>query len=458
MSASSAKSLNAREKWSGKIAFVFSAAASAVGLGNFWRFPYLAARNGGGTFLIVFLILTLTIGVSLLVLEVAMGKTTGKSCLEAFGSFGKRYRIVGVISAIVPFILASYYCIIGGWVIKYFWAYIWEDPHTLADGGTYFNSFTQSTIESPIFMLIFLFIGIAVVFRGVKSGIEKTNMVLMPLLIVLSLFLAIYVICQPGAMDGVKYFFEPNLDFLDLNCIVSAMGQTFFCLSLGVGIMITYGSYLKPDADTIGSCRNVSFVSILVSILAGLCIVPATFFYCGSADAVQNSVGPGLMFITMPKVFLGLGSMAKPIGIIFFLLVFFAAITSIISFFESGVSNLCDSARVSRTKACLICAPIFIVLGLIINSGYCIFPDFNPLGEGSYLLDLVDKVVSSVMLPIAATLLCVCVGWLIGPKRFVQNLKKGSRFSLDKVWVFIIKYVAPFFLLVILLSGFIEFR
>ncbi|MCF0232485.1 MAG: sodium-dependent transporter, partial [Enterococcus sp.] len=255
--ASIKNSQSKRASWSGRTAFIFSAAASAVGLGNFWRFPYLEARYGGGTFLITFVVIVFTVGVSLLVLEISLGRKTRMSTIEAFAYFGKKYKILGLFASLSPFMICSYYCVVGGWVVKYIWAYIWDDPSVIGQQD-YFSNFCASSFESLIFVLIFLIIGIFVVAKGVKKGIERANNILMPALIILSFLLAIWVVCQPGALQGVQYFFTPDFSKFSVELVMAAITQTFFALSLGLCIMVTYGSYLDKKTPLVRSARIIS--------------------------------------------------------------------------------------------------------------------------------------------------------------------------------------------------------
>ena len=447
------KVLSKRESWSGRTSFIFAAAASAVGLGNFWRFPYLTSRFGGGTFLLTFVVLVFTVGVALLILEIALGRKTKMSCIEAFAYFGKKYRILGIICSFTPFVISSYYCVVGGWVIKYLWAYIWESPQVIGQ-AEYFNTFTSNPIESLIFVLIFLITAVVVVGLGVKKGIERANNTLMPALIILSVFLAVWTAFQPGAIDGIIYFLTPDFSKFDFDLLVAAISQSFFALSLGISIMITYGSYLDKKTPIIRSTRIISSIGVIVSILAGFCIVPAAFMAFGSGEAVANNAGPGLMFVTLPGVFLKLRFLAKPMGILFFLLVLFAALTSIISTFEACVSILMDSLKLPRKVSVAIFVPVFILLSVFVNLGYNVLSFIEPLGPGTAILDLADFINSAVLLPLVGIILCIFVGWIIKPKAIIDEVLLSDKFTIRKVWVFVIKFVAPIFLILMMLSNF----
>ncbi|MBQ3105868.1 MAG: sodium-dependent transporter [Eggerthellaceae bacterium] len=443
----------ARAAWSGKWAFILAAAASAVGLGNLWRFPYLAAKYGGGTFLLTYLVLVFTLGISLLLLETALGRRTGQSAIGAFKSFGKKYAFIGILTSLIPFIIVPYYCIIGGWVIKYAVAYIADGPIALADGGGYFVDFMYSNVESYVWMLLFMAIVFVVVALGVKGGIEKANLVMMPALIVLAVCVAVYTITMPGALDGVLYYLTPDFSKFSPELVINALGQMFYSLSLAMGIMITYGSYLAKKESLTSSVVRVGGFDLGVSFLAGLMIVPAAFVAMGSAEAVAAKAGPSLMFITLPQVFADMGGLAAIVGVVFFVLVLFAALTSAISLTETCVSIVQDGTGWTRKKAFIVVAVVIVVAGALINSGYNALVFIQPIGEGSTLLDFADYVSNSVLMPIAALLTCVFVGWLIKPQAIIDEVKASSPFKLEKAWVVIVKYVAPIVIVVILITN-----
>lgn len=442
-----------RSSWSGKWAFILAAAASAVGLGNMWRFPYLAAKYGGGTFLITYLVLVFTFGVSLLLLETAIGRKTGLSAIGAFRHFGKKFMFIGVLASVVPFIIVPYYCIIGGWVTKYAFAYIAAGPAAMADGGTFFSDFITDGVDSSIFMLIFMAAAFIIVARGVKGGIEKANLILMPALIVMAIAIAIFTLTLPGALDGAAYYLMPDVSKFSPELVIGALGQMFYSLSLAMGIMITYGSYLEKKASLTQSVTRIGFFDLGVSFLAGLMIVPAAFVAMGSGEAVAQNSGPSLMFIILPEVFADMGQVATIVGFVFFLLVFFAALTSAISLTETCVSIIQDGAGYSRRKSLVITVVFIVVAGLIINSGYNVLSFIQPLGEGSSLLDFADFISNSVIMPIVALLTCVFVGWIIKPKTIIDEVRISAPFKAAKAWSVMVKYVAPVLVVVILVTA-----
>ena len=437
---------HARSAWSGKWAFILAAAASAVGLGNMWRFPYLAAKYGGGTFLLTYLVLVFTFGVSLLLLETALGRKTGQSAIGAFKQFGKKYAFIGILASTVPFIITPYYCIIGGWVTKYAAAYLINGPEALADGGDFFTGFISSNTESFLWMLLF------VVSLGVKGGIEKANLVMMPALIIMAVGIALYTLTMPGAVDGALYYLTPDFSKFSPELVIGALGQMFYSLSLAMGIMITYGSYLDKKSSLTQSVARIGGFDIGVSFLAGLMIVPAAFVAMGSGEAVAANSGPSLMFVILPTVFADMGGAATVVGFLFFLLVLFAALTSAISLTETCTSIVQDGAGWSRKKALCAVIGVVTVAGIFVNLGYNGLSFIEPMGEGTTLLDFFDFISNSVIMPIVALLTCIFVGWIIKPKAIVDEVKISSEFKVEKAWTVIIKYVAPVLVVVILVA------
>ena len=432
---------HARSAWSGKWAFILAAAASAVGLGNMWRFPYLAAKYGGGTFLLTYLVLVFTFGVSLLLLETALGRKTGQSAIGAFKQFGKKYAFIGILASTVPFIITPYYCIIGGWVTKYAAAYLINGPEALADGGDFFTGFISSNTESFLWMLLFMAVVFIVVSLGVKGGIEKANLVMMPALIIMAVGIALYTLTMPGAVDGALYYLTPDFSKFSPELVIGALGQMFYSLSLAMGIMITYGSYLDKKSSLTQSVARIGGFDIGVSFLA-----------MGSGEAVAANSGPSLMFVILPTVFADMGGAATVVGFLFFLLVLFAALTSAISLTETCTSIVQDGAGWSRKKALCAVIGVVAVAGIFVNLGYNGLSFIEPMGEGTTLLDFFDFISNSVIMPIVALLTCIFVGWIIKPKAIVDEVKISSEFKVEKAWTVIIKYVAPVLVVVILVA------
>lgn len=437
-------------KFSSRLGYVLAVAGSAVGLGNIWRFPYLAAKYGGGIFLLVYLILTVSFGYVLIVSETALGRMTQKSPIGAFKSFGQGiwYKIGGWINAIIPILIVPYYSVIGGWVIKYFVEYIKGNVNTLAQDN-YFNNFISDSFNVEFWFIIFALFAFITILGGVKNGIERSSKIMMPILVVLAIMVVIYSVTRPGAIEGVKYFLIPNFEDFSIMTIVAAMGQMFYSLSIAMGILYTYGSYLEKDVDIEKSTKQVELFDTAIAILAGLMVIPAVFaFSTEAAESLQ--AGPSLMFITLPKVFasMGAGTIA---GILFFLLVFFAALTSAISLLETSVSSLSQQFHISRNKAIVIMAFVMLTFGTTSCLGYGVW-DFISI-FGMAFLDFYDFLTNSIMMPIAALATCILIIKVVGFQKIIDEVKISSPFKREKMYVFFMKYLTSFFLIIILLSS-----
>ena len=446
------KPKHTRAAWSGKLGFILAGAASAVGLGNLWRFPTLAAKYGGGMFILTYFVLAFTFGVSLLLLETALGRHTKQSVIGAFSKLNKNWKFAGVLAAAVPFIITPYYCIIGGWVTKYLASYVAEGATAVAGDG-FFTTFITDPVFTYVFMLIFMLLCIGVVALGVKNGIEKANMVMMPLLLVMAIGISIFVLVQPGAMQGAAYYLIPDFSKFSPDLVINALGQMFYSLSLAMGIMVTYGSYLDKKESLSQSVLSIAGFDLVVSFLSGLMIVPSAFLVLGLNDGGAMSAGPSLMFVTLPQVFNGMGGAAQIIGVIFFVLVLFAAATSAISLIEACTSIIQDGTHWTRGKSLAVCSIFLIVAGCFINAGYNALIWIEPLGPGTQLLDFFDFLSNSVMMPIVAFLTCVFIGWIIKPKVIIDEVRQSSRFRAAGAWTLMIKYIAPILVAVILIAN-----
>uniref|UniRef100_UPI004056252A sodium-dependent transporter n=1 Tax=Agathobacter sp. TaxID=2021311 RepID=UPI004056252A len=435
-----------RSSFSGGIGFVLAAAGSAVGLGNLWRFPYLAAQYGGGIFIFVYLILALTFGFSLLILEIGMGRKAKGSALRAFPMFHKKFAFVGYLATLVPIIILPYYCVIGGWVLKYIMVYL-TGQGSLAAESSYFDSYVSQISEPLIYFLIFLFATVTIVLCGVKEGVERVSKLLMPILLVLAVGIALYVTTIPGAFEGVKYYVLPDFSKFSFKTVCAAMGQLFFSMSLAMGIMISYGSYVKDDVNVMKSVNHIEIFDTVVALLSGLMIIPAVYVFGGEADL--KSSGVGLMFSTLPRVFDDM-PFGDIIGLVFFVLVFFAAVTSSISVLEAIVSNIMDKFNVSRKKAGIVIGIFSFFLGVPSALGFGVLSDIMPLGMD--FLTFFDYVSNSVLMPIVALCTCILFGWVIGTKEIEDEVtKNGEDFSRRKIFRFMIRYAAPICLVVILI-------
>ena len=440
-----------RSTFSGKLGFVLSAAGASVGLGNIWRFPYLAAKYGGGIFLLVYILLAMTFGYTMIVAETSLGRMTGKSPVGAFKSFGTSgwLRFGGWINAIIPILIVPYYSVIGGWVVKYLADYALGRSSALAADG-YFSAFISNGVPAEVCFVVFAALTLTIIFAGVENGIERVSKFMMPVLVVLSVIIAVYSVTRPGALEGVKYFLVPNLAHFSWMTVVAAMGQMFYSLSIAMGILITFGSYMKKDISIEGSTRNVEVFDTAIAIMAGLMIIPAVFaFSGGDPDTLQ--AGPALMFITIPKVFASMG-MGTAVGVLFFVLVLFAALTSSIALTESAVSTFEDELGWDRTRSTILIGCIMITLGSLSALGY------GPLASvtvfGMQFLDFFDFLTNSVMMPIAAIATCLLVSRIVGVEKIEEEVtREGQPFRRKPVFNFMLRYLCPIFAAIILASS-----
>ena len=440
-----------RSTFSGKLGFVLSAAGASVGLGNIWRFPYLAAKYGGGIFLLVYIVLALTFGYAMIVAETALGRMTKKSPVGAFATFGRSgwLSFGGWINAIIPVLIVPYYSVIGGWVIKYLVGYLSGHGSDLAADG-YFSAFISNGVSTELCFIVFTVFTVCIIYAGVRNGVERVSKFMMPILVVLSVLICIYSVTRPGAMEGVKYFLIPNPDNFSWMTVVAAMGQMFYSLSIAMGILVTFGSYMKKDVSIEASTKNVEIFDTAIAIMAGLMIIPAVFAFSGG-DPETLQAGPALMFITIPKVFdsMGFGSF---VGVLFFLLVLCAALTSSIALTESAVSTFQDELGWGRKKSTLIVGGIMLALGSLSSLGY------GPLAAikilGMQFLDFFDFLTNSVMMPIAAIATCLLVSKVMGVKKIEDEMLLGNgTFRRKKIFNFMIQYLCPIFAAIILISS-----
>ncbi|MBE6629954.1 MAG: sodium-dependent transporter [Ruminococcaceae bacterium] len=441
-----------RGSFTGKIGFVLAAAGSAVGLGNIWRFPYLAAKYGGGIFLLVYILLSLTFGFSLMIAEIAIGRKTGKSPVSAFKSLDHRFAFLGYLAAAIPAIILPYYSVIGGWVTKYAFGFL------LGEGGemakeTYFGGFISQPFEPVLWFLLFVALTALVVLFGVQKGVEKVSKFMMPVLIMLMIFIVIYMLATTdGAGAGVAYYLKPDFSKFSVMTVVAAMGQLFYSMSLAMGIMITYGSYMKKEISIERSVHQIEIFDTGVAILAGLLIVPACYAFSGGDPAALGK-GPSLMFGVLPQVFERMPG-GGVIGFVFFVTVLLAALTSSISLMETVVSTLMDKFKWDRKLCCLAVLGVCLLLGLPSSLGYSAWSSFKVLGM--QILDLFDFISNSIMMPLLALITCVFVGFVIKPSTVVEEIECSGKFGWRRLFTVTIRYVAPVFLLAILISSVLD--
>lgn len=436
-----------RGSFSGRIGFVLAAAGSAVGLGNLWRFPYLAAQYGGGIFILVYVILALTFGFALLSTEIAIGRKTKSSPLSAYGKLHSKFSFLGVLASLVPMIILPYYCVIGGWVTKYMTlVFTGEDGLAAQDG--FFEGFISAPVAPIVFFLIFLALTFVIVMGGVEKGIEKASRIMMPLLILLTVIIALYAMTIPGSLQGVKYYLIPDFSKFSIKTICAAMGQMFYSMSIAMGIMVAYGSYTKRDVSLTKAVNQIEIFDTIIALLAGLMIIPSVYVFSGEEGLSQS--GAGLMFITLPKVFAKMPG-GRLIGLMFFFLVLFAALTSSVSVMEAVVSAIMDKLKCSRIKAGIACLAICLIFGIPISLGNGIWSGLQILGMD--LLTFFDYVSNSVLMPIVALCTCILVGWVIGTKEITDEITlNGEKFGRKRLYEIMIRYVAPVLLVVILVT------
>ena len=441
---------HSRGSFSGRIGYVLAVAGSAVGLGNIWRFPYLAARYGGGMFLLTYLILMVTFGYVLIVSETALGRMTRKSPVGAFRTFGNSlpFHFGGWVNAVVPMLIVPYYCVISGWVLKYLFEYL-RGSAQLLSGDSYFTGFIADSLQVEFWFLLFTALVFLVILAGVKRGVENVTKVMMPVLVLLALCVAAYSVTRPGAMEGVKYFLIPNFQDFSWMTVVAAMGQMFYSLSIAMGVLYTYGSYIGKDVDIERSTTQVELFDTGVAMLGGMMIIPAVFAFSGG-DMSALQAGPSLTFITLPKIFDSMG-MGTVVGVAFFPMFFFAALTSSISLMETSVSTLEDELGWSRPRCCLLMAAVMLVFGSLACLGYGAL-DFVRI-FGMAFLDFFDFLTNSVMMPVAAFCTCALILSRVGVDRLAQEVELSSAFRRKGMYRFFLKYLAPACIAIILVSS-----
>ena len=451
--------------FSGSIGFVLAAAGSAVGVGNIWRFPYLCAKDGGGLFLLVYLVLVLTFGFVLLTTDVTIGRKTKKNALRAFEALNPKWKFLGKLTFLVPTLIMTYYSVIGGWITKYFVTYIISDGTDAAADG-YFTSFITSDIAPIVFMLVFLALTAWIVFRGVEKGIEKFSKIIMPGLILLILIIAIFSLTLTHTdadgtfrtgLQGLAFYVKPDFSGLTvkrfLEILLDAMSQLFFSLSVSMGIMITYGSYVRPEVNLNKAVNQIEIFDTGVAFLAGAMIIPSVYVFSGTEGM---GAGPSLMFVSLPKVFSAMGKAGIFVGVLFFVTAIFATLSSCISVLESITANCMEIFHTSRKKTVLVLSAIYLAASAVIALGYSIFyVEVNlPNGSVGQLLDIMDYISNSVMMPFIALLSAFLIGWIKTPDYVIEEMEStGDTFRRKKLYRIMIRYVAPVMMFVLFLQS-----
>lgn len=434
-----------------KIGFVLATAGSAVGLGNIWRFPYLAAKHGGGIFLLTYIVIALTFGLCLMTTELAIGRKTGLSAIGAYEKLNKKFKWIGVLTTIVPFLITPYYSVIGGWICKYTTAFV-TGQMAATTSDTYFTEFISSPIAPILFFAFFILCTSAVLLLGVNDGIEKMSKVMMPTLVVLTLIIVVFIVTRDGALAGVIYFIKPDFSNFSATTVLAALGQCFYSMSIAMAILITYGSYMPKTTSLTSSSKQVAAFDFAIAFLAGMMVIPGVFVYSGG-DAAALGKGPGLMFVTLPKVFAEMTG-GTIVGILFFVMVFFAALTSSISLMEACVSILGDVLPTSRKTNIIMVTVFCLVVGALVSLGFGPLSFITILGMG--LLDFFDFASNSVLMPIVAICTCIFVGYVIKPKTIIEEVEVTGPYKGKKFYTIMIKYLAPILILGVLLFSIME--
>ena len=451
--------------FSGSIGFVLAAAGSAVGVGNIWRFPYLAAKDGGGLFLLIYLALVLTFGFTLLTTDIALGRRTQQGALRAFSSIRPAWGFLGKLTFLVPALIMTYYTVIGGWVSKYMVDFIVGSGIAAAQDG-YFTAFITSSVSPIVFTLLFLCVTALVVFGGVEKGVERFAKLVMPGLLVMIVGIAVFSLTLSHTdessvtrtgLEGLAVYVIPSFEGLTfsriLQILLDAMSQLFFSLSVSMGIMITYGSYVKRDVNLNRAVSQIELFDTGVAFLAGMMIIPAVYVFSGTEGMAS---GPSLMFISLPKVFAAMGGAGRIVGIVFFVMVAFAALTSCVSIMETLVANCMEIFSCSRRRVSLIIGVLSAVAAAVICLGYnaLYFELKLPNGAVGQLLDVMDYISNSFLMPAISLLTCVFVGWVVGPQLIIEEMERtGDRFTRKKLYRFMIRYAAPIIMAVLFLQS-----
>ena len=451
--------------FSGQLGFVLAAAGSAVGVGNLWRFPYLAAKDGGGLFLIIYFVLVLTFGFTLLTSDIAIGRRTKQSAIGAYTQMRPKWKFLGILTFLVPVLIMTYYAVIGGWITKYSVTYITGQAKAAA-GDDYFTSFITSSTSPVVYALIFMAVTAFIVYNGVEEGIERVSKWMMPILLVLVVIIAGYSLTLQHTdasgevhtgLQGFLYYLTPNVEGLTvkrfLQILLDAMSQLFFSLSVSMGIMITYGSYVKPEVNLNKAVNQIEIFDTGVAFLAGAMIIPAVYVFSGTEGM---GAGPSLMFVSLPKVFAAMGKAGIFVGILFFVTAIFAKLSSCISVLESIVANCMEIFHTGRKKTVLILTAIYLAASAVITLGYSIFYVEVKLPNGStgQLLDIMDYISNSVMMPFIALLSTILIGWVMTPDYVIDEMERGGeKFRRKKLYCIMIRYVAPVMMFILFLQS-----
>ena len=442
-----------------------AAAGSAVGVGNLWRFPYLAAKDGGGLFILIYLILTFTFGFTLLTSDIAIGRRTGKNSINAYEEMSPKWKFLGILTFLVPVLIMTYYAVIGGWIVRYIVVYLTGQGQAAAQ-DSFFTDFITSPGQATLYAVLFMLFTAWIVFNGVEKGIEKYSRILMPVLLVMIVAIAIFALTLKHTdadgvtrtgLQGLAVYLTPNFKGLTLRrlmqILLDAMSQIFFSLSVSMGIMITYGSYIKKDVDVNTSIHQIEVFDTGVALLAGMMIIPSIFVFEGVEGM---SAGPGLMFVSLPKVFASMTHLGRAAGLAFFIMAAFAALTSCVSVLETITANCMEIFHTKRKPTTIVLTIIYMIASIVIALGYSTFYIELPLPNGSIgqILDLMDYISNSFMMPFISMLSAILIGWVVGPDWIIEEVEFGGRkFGLRKLYAVMIRYIVPVIMFILFLQS-----
>ncbi|WP_318435435.1 sodium-dependent transporter [Photobacterium leiognathi] len=436
-----------RGNWSSKIGFVMAAAGSAVGLGNIWKFPYTAGENGGGAFVAIYLLFVIFIGFSVMLTEFAVGRKTGLSAVGAFKTTDRRWTFVGIMGVLSGLLIMGFYPVVGGWAIAYIYKIstgLLSQPTAIGDS---FSGFIADPMQPLFWMGLYLLLNIFVVIRGVSGGIEKAGKILMPLLFIILIIVSVKGLTLPGAMAGLEFLFKPDFSKIDSSVVLAALGQAFFSLSLGMGCMLTYGSYLRKKENLVQTTAMVTAMDTSVALLAGIAMFPAMF-----AFSMEPSAGPGLVFVVVPQLFAEMGGIGFILALLFFIGLSVAALTSSVSLLEVVVAYLIDEKGFSRVTAVISAS---IVMALL-----CILASLSIGGLGPKLFDtgafdIFDLLTDKIFLAVGGMLVCLFAGWRLDRSELKKEITNDGKvsFPLFNLWYALIKYIIPVAIAIVAISG-----
>jgi len=430
-------------EWASKLGFLLATAGAAIGLGNLWKFPYLMGKNGGFPFLIAYLFFILILGIPVMITEMSIGRMTKHNPVKAYSEINPKAKIVGVFGVLCAFLILSYYSVIGGWILKYFFTYLTEMKPAIN-----FDIFISSPVEPIIWHFIFMILTAFVCFFGV-SGIEKASKFMMPALFILLVVVIIKGLTLPNASEGLLFMFKPNFSNFTFSSINAALGQVFYSLSLCMGITVTYGSYLSKKENIQKSCFNVAILDTCMAIFAGIAIFPAVFSF-----GLEPGEGPRLIFNTLPKVFSSMNG-GNILALLFFMIVFFAAITSAIALLEVVTSFTIDNFKWSRKKSIICLSSIIFVLGVFSSLSFGIIKDVTFLNYNFY--GFIEMITDNILLPFGGILMCYFVGWKWDTNKLVDEIEScGHIFKLKKIWMFCVRFITPILVLIVTITGLIN--